>query len=112
MNIRKEAEDFAMLCNIDEDERPRRKRMLPSRLDDSVVLATTGETSGSADSMYFKEIIDVIIAAMKTRFSDQNQEIMKAIQGLLPSSEHFFHIDILHQLVRVALASELVIAGK
>ena len=30
MNIRKEAEDFAMLWNIDEDERPKRKRMLPS----------------------------------------------------------------------------------
>ena len=39
--------------------------------DDSVVLETTGETKGSADSMHFKEIINVII---EVRFSDQNQE--------------------------------------
>ena len=72
----------------------RRKRILPKRMEGSVVFETTGvrEAISSRNELkvsIYLPIIDCMLTELRRRFSDTNMEIMQAIQSCNPNSAAF-----------------------
>ena len=115
-------ENVANLHTIDEvGPRPRRKRLLPNRLQDAVVLEYTGSMEVWTTNQQFKvalyyPILDAFLTELKRRFNDRNVNIMRAIQACSPVSTHFLELDYLQPLADcydldcVALRIEAVLA--
>ena len=103
--------DVAALHNVNiapmRSQRPRRQLRTPSRLNDGVIMETTGNrltpsmTTVSDDykvSLYYP-VLDAIIAEFEKRFGSKNLELMKAIQCCHPESPNFLEVQQLMPLV-------------
>ena len=102
-------QDVAKLNNIPEDDlqanKPRRRQTrVPSRLDESLIIESTGartNLSTSADykiNLYFP-ILDTVITELKTRFASTNLAIMKSIQACSPHCDSFLDSSCLMPLI-------------
>ena len=125
IKISQQARSFALkhcIC-VDSDSeqgRPKRKSKLPSNLEDSVVTDRVNLRSIDVDeyAMEFKEIIDILVQEIETRFSKRNKEIMKATQALLPISDNFFDTEALMPIIKQytlderCVSTELSLASK
>ena len=84
--------------------RPQRRRQIPQRLQDVVILESHGSRNVSITSHDFKvsvyfPILDSILSELKKRFNNKNISLMKAVQCYSPSSADFFEMDKLMPLV-------------
>ena len=99
------AESVARLHSIDiTTPRPSRKRTLPSRLWDTVVLESTGSREEMTTSQQFRidlccPILDAFLMEMNRRFSERNVEIMRAIRACSPQSQDFLEAAQLQPLI-------------
>ena len=74
--------------------RPSRKRKLPSRLCDAVILESTGSSEAQTTSQEFKvgvyyPVLDAFLLELHERFSGRNVELMKAIHACNPHCSQF-----------------------
>ena len=98
-------ESIAKLHNIDIiGHRPSRKRKLPSRLCDTVILESTGSSEVLATSQQFKvglhyPILDAFLMELNRRFSGRNVELMRAIHACNPQCSQFLEPEQLQPLV-------------
>ena len=100
-------ESVAKLNSIDIIEnRPSRKRKLPSRLsdDNTVLLESTGLREVLTTSQQFKvnlyyPILDAFLMELNCRFSGRNIELMKAIHACNPKCSQFLEPEQLQPLV-------------
>ena len=116
--------DVATLHNIRETSlRPQRQKRLPKRLNDAVVMETTGSRNIVSNSENFKvclyyPILDAMITELQRRFDNKNLELMTSFQCCVPESPHFLDIDHLlpaaefYELNKDSLAMECVIAKR
>jgi hypothetical protein len=88
-------------CDIHLPEmRRKRPSKAPARLQDAVVMETTGQRQDVSEKREFRTqvyypILDSIIGEMDRRFSGQNCGIMAGIQSLNPMSESFLKSDVI-----------------
>ena len=73
---------------------PPRQRQLPKHLQGGIVLAPTGTREILSTSQQYRvnlyfPVLDAFLAELGHRFSQENIEIMRAIQAFNPDSEHF-----------------------
>lgn len=86
--------------------RSQRQRRTPSRLDDCIIMETTGNRSMTTSgedykvSLYFP-VLDAMIQEFRSRFDNKNLEIMKSIQSCHPESPHFLEVNHLMTLVKL-----------
>lgn len=78
---------------------PKRKRKLSSKLEATCVMSTIGSqaalsTKGVFRVGMFYQVLDMMLDELRTRFSDQNCDIMRGIQALTPSIETFYEKDV------------------
>lgn len=98
-------ESVAKLHSIDIiGHRPSRKRKLPSRLCDTVILESTGSSEALTTSQQFKvglyyPILDAFLMELNRRFSGRNIELMKAIHACNPQCSQFLEPEKLQPLV-------------
>lgn len=78
----------------------RRSREPPRRYNDGFIYASTGSRPcrGTGMELDYKvllyyPILDCFLAELKQRFTDKNQEIMKAIHACQPTSNKFLEIN-------------------
>ena len=88
--------DFAELHDIDitSSIRPRRRRVVPRRLEDDIIMETTGvrEHNSTYDQLktsLYLPIIDCMLFELNQRFTSHNLDIMRAIQSCYPQSSSF-----------------------
>ena len=117
-------ESIANLHDIDvAGARPRRKRTLPNRLQETIVLEHTGSRELLTTNQQFKialyyPILDAFLMEMKQRFNNRNVIFMRVIQACCPLSTHFLVPDRLkpladcYDLDSQALKMEAVIAKR
>ena len=84
----------------------RRSRELPRRYDDGFIYASTGNRNcrGADVELDFKvslyyPILDCFLAELRQRFTNKNQEIMKAIHACQPTSNKFLEITELQPII-------------
>ena len=88
-------------CDIPLPEmRRKRHGKAPARLQDAVVMETTGQRQDLSEKREFRTqvyypVLDSIIGEMDRRFSSMNCGIMAGIQSLNPMSESFLNSDVL-----------------
>ena len=78
-----------------------RSRRPPKRFDDEIVLETTGirdESDNYKINLYYP-VLDSFLSELKRRFSDNNKDIMQALQACCPTSHTFFNTSHLQCLV-------------
>ena len=99
--------DVAILNTIDVTSPwSQRQRRSPSRLDDGIIMETTGAKSKIVSgndykiTLYFP-VLDAMILEFKNRFETKNLELMKGIQSCHPNSPHFLEISHLMPLVKM-----------
>lgn len=94
-HVFKYVQDVAALHHISmSPSRPQRRRQLPSRLEDSLVLDSTGSREVVTTREQFKislysPILDAMFSELQRRFTNKNLELMRAIQACTPQSPHF-----------------------
>ena len=111
----KYASDVASLNNISiTSMRTKRQRKTPRKLDDVIILESTGARellTGSEEykvSLYFP-VLDAMIVELQHRFTDKNLHIMRAIQSCNPESECFLEANNLMPLAEAySLDKELL----
>lgn len=97
--------DIAALHDISiSSPRPQRQKQLSRRLDDVIIMETTGARNVMENSENFKinlyfPILDGIILELRNRFDNKNLGLMRAIQCCDPSSPQFLDINHLLPLV-------------
>lgn len=79
---------------------PKRKRKLSSKLEATCVMSTEGSQAALNSKEFFRagifyQVLDMMLSELRTRFSEQNCDIMKGIQALNPSGETFCEKDVL-----------------
>ena len=90
--------------NIQVESIHRRRRSQPTRLQDVVVMCSTGSRPQLADkdeyrtSLYFP-VLDRMANELNARFSDLNKSLMKALQACTPSSPSFFDFSTLKPIL-------------
>ena len=116
--------DVAALHNIRETPlRPQRQKRLPKRLNDTIVMETTGSRNIVSNSENFKvclyyPILDAMITELQRRFDSKNLELMTSFQCCVPESPYFLDTDHLlpaaefYKLNKDSLAMECVIAKR
>ena len=87
------AKSVASLHGID-IETSKRKKVPPRRLEDMVIMETTGSREVALCGQQYKielyfPVLDTFVAEMDRRFTSQNIEVMKAIRSCSPESDHF-----------------------
>ena len=94
--IVKYTKDVAELHDIDitSSIRPRRRRVVPRRLEDDIIMETTGvrEHNSTYDQLktsLYLPIIDCMLFELNQRFTSHNLDIMRAIQSCNPQSSSF-----------------------
>ena len=120
----KYATDVASLNNISiTSTKTQRQRKAPRRLDDVIVLESTGGRdllTGSEDykvSLYFP-VLDAMIVELQRRFADKNLHIMRAIQSCNPESSCFLETNTLiplaeaYGLDKESLTMECILAKR
>ena len=93
----KYVKDAAVLHSISVDlPRPCRRKQLPRRLQDGVVLESTGARCMTSSSLsdHFKNtlylpVLDTMLSELQRRFSDKNLKHMRAVQAFSPNSTQF-----------------------
>ena len=99
-SLYKYTQDVAKLNNIPVPStttaRPNRSKQLPKRLEDAIVLQSTGSRECLCTGEEFKVslyfcILDSMLGELKRRFDKKNIEIMKAIQSCNPKSIDFLN---------------------
>ena len=103
--IFKYAESVAKHHNLPIEPSQGRANRVPRRLDDSIVMSTTGhirEHTHSSDykTNFFYPIVDAMLFELKRRFDKKNQDIMVALQTCHPSSSKFLDINFLKPLIQ------------
>ena len=89
------AESVAELHGIDvTGPRPSRKRKLPSRLCEAVILESIGSSESLTTSQQFKvdlyyPILDAFLMELNQRFTERNVNIMRAIRACSPQCTQF-----------------------
>lgn len=89
------AESVAELHGIDvTGPRPSRKRKLPSRLYEAVILESIGSSESLTTSQQFKvdlyyPILDAFLMELNQRFTERNVNIMRAIRACSPQCTQF-----------------------
>jgi len=78
--------------------RVRRGRRLPSRLQDSIVMESVGDHPAVDSKSSFKQhvylpVMDSLLSEMTKRFDSTQCAVMRGIDALNPSSEHFADLD-------------------
>ena len=81
-----------------------RKRKLPSRLSDTVVLESTSLHEELTTSEQFKvglcyHILDAFLMELNRRFNEKNVELIRAIHACCPQCTHFLEPEQLLPLV-------------
>ena len=116
--------DVAALHDITEASlRPQRQRRMPRRLNDVIIMETTGarksvDSSEDLKVHFYFPILDAIISELQRRFDDKNLELMKVFQCCDPESPHFLESDHLlpvielYELDKDFLSMECVIAKR
>ena len=98
-------ESIGKLHNIDIiGHHPSRKRNLPSRLCDTVILESTGSSEALATNQQFKvglhyPILDAFLMELNRRFSGKNVELMRAFHACNPQCPQFLEPEQLQPLV-------------
>ena len=97
--------DIAALhsISVSSTPRPQRRRQLPRRFDDAVVMETTGarETGESFKISLYFPILDAIISELRNRFDNKNLDLMRAIQFYNPLSPQFLEFERLLPLTKL-----------
>lgn len=106
--------------------RPQRQKRMPKRLDDTIVMESTG-TRNTVDNtnnsqnlkvLLYYPVLDAMITELQKRFDSKNLELMRAFQCCVPESPHFLEIDHLlpvvafYKLNKDSLSMECVIAKR
>ena len=100
-----------------------RARRPPRRLEDMVVLESTGSRQVATSAENYKidlyyPVLDSFLSEINRRFTTQNVELMKAIQACSPDSNHFLDPDSLtpmieeYSLDRDSIRMEAVLARR
>ena len=80
-----------------------RTREPPRRYDDGFIYASTGSRGDGMELDYkvllYYPILDCFLAELKQRFTDKNQEIMKAIHACQPTSNKFLEMNELQPII-------------
>ena len=98
------AKSVADLNGINVETREQRVRKLPRRLHDTIVLESTGSRPDLATDDQYKvdlyyPILDSFLAEINRRFTNENVEVMKAIQACSPDSDNFLEPNSLTPLI-------------
>ena len=99
--------DVAILNTINvTSSRSQHQQRPPSRLDNGIIMETTGARSRIVSgndykiTLYFP-VLDAMILKFKNRFENKNLELMKGIYSYHPNSPHFLEISHLMRLVTI-----------
>ena len=90
----KYAQDVAKLYDINEPTQRPRRRSLPRRYEDEIILDTPSiahrnSNNDNLKTSFYFPILDVMLSELNRRFSDEALEIMRAVQCCNPSSKSF-----------------------